>query len=96
MERHEAPWSRAIVRDARGGPVAAGSCKLGAAYPSRRMGMAASGPDEARAITVTANEANVHRQPRAPTITPPRSGPTAMPTPEPAPHGDNPPGTNHA
>jgi hypothetical protein len=32
-ERHEALWSRAVVRGHRGGPVAAGSCKLGAAYP---------------------------------------------------------------
>ncbi|MGH2843413.1 MAG: hypothetical protein ACRDKL_07495 [Solirubrobacteraceae bacterium] len=32
-ERHDALWSRAVVRDHRGGPVAAGSCKLGAAYP---------------------------------------------------------------
>jgi hypothetical protein len=32
-ERHDALWSRAVVRDHRGEPVAAGSCKLGAAYP---------------------------------------------------------------
>ena len=32
-ERRDALWSRAVVRDHRGGPVAAGSCKLGAAYP---------------------------------------------------------------
>jgi hypothetical protein len=33
IERRDALWSRAVVRDHRGGPVAAGSCKLGAAYP---------------------------------------------------------------
>jgi hypothetical protein len=44
-ERHEVLWSRAVVRDHRGGPVAAGSRKLGAAYPSRRTGMAASSSD---------------------------------------------------
>ena len=33
IERREAFWSRAVVRDHRGGPVAAGPCKLGAAYP---------------------------------------------------------------
>ncbi len=32
-ERRDALWSRAVVRDHRGGPVAAGSCKPGAAYP---------------------------------------------------------------
>ena len=32
-ERREAFWSCAVVRDHRGGPVAAGSCKLGAAFP---------------------------------------------------------------
>jgi hypothetical protein len=32
-ERRDALWSRAVVRDHREGPVAAGSCKLEAAYP---------------------------------------------------------------
>jgi hypothetical protein len=37
-ERREAFWSRAVVRDRRGGPVAAGSCELGAACPVETVG----------------------------------------------------------
>jgi hypothetical protein len=66
-ERRKALWSRAVVRDHRGGPVAAGSCKLGAAYPVETDGY---GWQAAPTTTerVSRSGGREHRSPRLPQI----------------------------
>ena len=55
--RREAFWSRAVVRDHRGGPVAAGSCKLRAACP------AGTGGDGRQAALTTTGRVSTVRWP---------------------------------